>query len=350
MAFKIFNLDLHISVIQDIKHILNHLFGPIVQVTNWSISGHNWVFKAPTPCVEIINQATWRNIDAAMISEFQTKYDDFLSTFDAFIVTHTPVFCAIYEKYNKPVILVNTCRYEQPYCWNGNIAEWSRLNNILYRMHARGQLIAVSNNRADRDYLRIGTGVESIHIPSLCLYTGATYNPTRSTFVCHGARAFFPPHPLLESQPASGYTWSDLYSYKGIVHVPYEMSTMSLFEQYSAGVPLWLPSRAFYETCIRTGAMRFGSVYTLKCPPDFNDALHDLSFWLDRADYYDAANFKYIRFYDSADDLLRQLETFNETPAEKRARAEWIAQRKNAVYKAWLDVFSGCDALARIWR
>jgi hypothetical protein len=350
MVFKIFNLDLHISVIQDVKNILNHLFGPCVQVTNWSISGHNWVFNAPTPAVEIIDQRNWRIIDAAMISAFQTKYDEYLRTFDAFIVTHTPVFCAIYEKYNKPVILVNSCRYEQPYCWNGNMDGWRWLNDVLHRMYARGQLVAISNNRADRDYLRIGTGIESIHIPSLCLYTRATYNPTRPTFICHGARDFFPPHKLLEAQLPSGYSWSDLYSYRGIVHIPYEMSTMSLFEQYSAGVPLWLPSRAFYETCIRDGRMTCRSAYARKSLPELDAVLSDLGFWLDRADFYDAENFKYVRFYSSAADLLRQLETFDESDDERRTRCDWIAARKSAVYNSWHEVFSRCDALAKIWR
>lgn len=346
MTFRIFNLDLHISVIQDVKHIFNHLFGPAVEITNWSISGHNWVFGAGTPVVEIINQASWHSISPEMIAAFQERYDAFLRGFDAFIVTHTPVFAAIYEKYDKPVLVVNSCRYEQPFCWTGNIGGWEWLNATLRRMAARGQLVAVSNNRADRDYLLAGTGVESIHIPSLCLYTGATYAPRRPTFVCHGDRAFFPPHPLLEAKPAAGYTWSELYSYKGIVHIPYEMSTMSLFEQYSAGVPLWLPSRRFYEDSIRAGRMPFGSIYARAGPSQLSGPLNDPSFWLDRADYYDSQNFKHIHYYDSAEDLLRQLEAFEDTGAAERHA--WLAARRGAVLGVWSAVLAG-SGFAKIW-
>ncbi len=343
---RLFNLDLHISVIQDVKHVLNHLYGPTVEVTNWSISGHNWVFGSPTPAVEVVNAETWKMMTPATVSEFQTRYDDFLSTFDGFIVTHSPVFCMLYEKYNKPILLVNSCRYEMPFCWTANLSHWEWLNVGLRRMAERGQLVAVSNNKGDRDYLMAGTGVQSVHIPSLCLYTKAVYTPSKPTFVCFGDRAFFPPSPLLLAKPSHGFSWQDLYSHKGIVHMPYEGSTMSLFEQYSAGVPLWLPSRRFYTDCIRKGTMRlqildyqsFGSVYGLVCPPGLKDIRHSLDFWLDRADYYDADNFRGIRFYDSTEDLITQLSVFHETEEERKARLDWLAVRRDAVWTKWAGV------------
>ena len=47
-----------------------------------------------------------------------------------------------------------------------------------------------------------------------------------------------------KSEPQS---WHTLYHRKAIVHFPYEISTMSIFEQYSAGVVLLFPSRRFFE-------------------------------------------------------------------------------------------------------
>lgn len=70
---KLFNLDLHISVIEDIRSITQRIFGPAIEITNWSISGHNWVFQKPTAQVDIINAATWKNINLALIQEFQTR-------------------------------------------------------------------------------------------------------------------------------------------------------------------------------------------------------------------------------------------------------------------------------------
>lgn len=343
---RLFNLDLHISVIADVKAIVEDLYGPSVEIVNWSISGHNWVFGAGTPEVDVVNQRTWMNIGPEMVAAFQTRYDSFLSQFDGFIVTHTPVFCMLYEKYGKPILLVNSCRYEQPYSWTGRTDLWKWLDSGLHRLQSSGLLVAVSNNKADREYLLRGAGVESILLPSLCLYTGVSHVPRRNEAVVFGRREFFPPCASLVAKPER-YDWADLYSYKAIVHIPYEMSTMSLFEQYSAGVPLFLPSRAFYRTCIANGSMPFGSVYSRNLPSAVLDAVvpaaaraaHDRAcpdFWLDRADFYDAENFKYVYFYDSPEDLVAKIQVFEDP--DRAARMEWIHARKDRVREAWREL------------
>ena len=48
------------------------------------------------------------------------RYAAELDKYDGFIVTHTPVFARLFEHLNKPVILVNSCRYDQPFCYNAN--------------------------------------------------------------------------------------------------------------------------------------------------------------------------------------------------------------------------------------
>ena len=345
---KLFNLDVHISVIQDIKYIFNDIYGKNIDITNWSISGHSWVFNMNTSRVDVINGYTWRFMGPDMIMKFNNVYRDFLKQFDGFIVTHTPVFCLLYEEYRKPIFLINSCRYEQPYschyeqppCRKSDLEKWAWLNNGLQRLHANGQLIAVSNNKADQEYLRRGTGLYSTLIPSLCLYTGVTYTPTRPEFVVYGDRSFFPPCDILIEKPASGYTWRELYSYRGVVHIPYEMSTMILFEQYTAGVPLFLPSRDYYRECIMNKTMTFGSIYAKNGPDTLTEALTSIDFWLSRADYYDDDNFKFIRFYTSPANLIQQLLAFSITPEEQAERALWLGLRKETVYKSWKSLCS----------
>ena len=252
-------------------------------------------------------------------------------------MTHTPAFALLYEPYDKPVLVVNSCRYEQPFGFTRDRAGWEWLNAGLQRMSAKGQLALVSNNKADAEYLVRGTGLRSTVIPSLCLYTCASHTPVHSSIVEYGDRGFFPPCARLVERPASGYSWSTLYSYAAIVHVPYEMSTMSLFEQYSAGVPLFLPSRAFYSTCIRDGSLRLGSIYgaAADAPPALAEALTSADFWLSRADYYDTDNFRGVYFYESREDLVRQVSTFEESATVKAERLAWIASRAERVLDAW---------------
>jgi hypothetical protein len=94
----------------------------------------------------------------------------FLSTFDGFIVTHNPSFVLLYESFNKPIIVVNTCRYEQPYRREQRPAGWKTLNGKLKELYDSGRITVVSNNRADQDYLEMGTGIKSTYIPS-CVST-----------------------------------------------------------------------------------------------------------------------------------------------------------------------------------
>ena len=336
---KFFNLDLHISVIADVKHILKELYGDKIEIINWSISGHNWVFNQPSPQVDIINANTWRGIDIDMINKFHQRYDSFLETFDGFIVTHTPVFVLLYEKYGKPIIMVNSCRYEQPFCWNGDINMWNYLNIALKRMHDNKQLIAISNNIPDSQYLLAGTGVKSTHIPSLCLYTNATHNQIINKCVVYGDRNLFPAHDKLVPRPHSGYKWQDLYSYKAIVHVPYEMSTMSIFEQISAGIPLSFPTKRFYLSCIAAGKMQLGSRYARSVVPiQLKDFYETLDKWIDGADYYSRDHefeIKFAYYYDSFKDLINLIEKFKESEDTRKLRRKWLLERKARVHELW---------------
>ena len=115
---RLFNMDLHISVIADIKDILSRV-APTIEIVDWTLSGHSWVFEKKTATVEHVNQQTWQQLTPTMIAKFQAHYDEFLSGFDGFIVAHPNVFALLFEKYNKPVIIVNTCRYDMPMCMTG---------------------------------------------------------------------------------------------------------------------------------------------------------------------------------------------------------------------------------------
>lgn len=342
---KLFNLDLHISVIQDVKNILNCIYGDQIEIVNWSISGHNWVFQQDTPKVEVVNQWSWRSINAQMIQQFQNYYKDFFSSFDGFIVTHTPVFALLYEIFDKPIFVVNSCRYEQPFSWTNDIEMWRFLNEKLKNMWDKKQLIAISNNRSDALYLKLGTGIISEYIPSLCAYTNYIYNPTCDKAVVYGDRHLFPHSEKLVERPKAGYSWKELYSYKAIVHVPYEMSTMSIFEQITAGIPLFFPTRRFYIECIQNGKMVLNTRYGKnKIISEVYDFYKSLDLWLDNADYYvndeTPKTLKYLYYYDSFEDLVKQIESFEESDEIRIKRNEWLQERKSLIFESWRTIIN----------
>jgi hypothetical protein len=328
MVKRLFNLDLHISVIKDMQDVCKRVYGDAVDITNWSMSGHNWVFGNPTAETKWVTPRTWEKLNMTMIEQFQKEYDDFLSTFDGFVVTHTPVFAMLYEKYNKPILVVNTCRFDQPFCWSKDKDMNARFIESLTRMVNRGQVKVVSNNMADRDYLYNRTSIQSDIIPSLCLYTNIRHNPTNSDFVVYGNIQHFPRVSNLKPRPSSGYTWADLYQHKGFIHTPYEISTMSIFEQYWAGVPLFFPTKRFYKACIMNGSMYLQSNYRRWGHPYSEE---ELDWWLDRADFYNSMSF--LEYYDSFEEAVRKIQGWEDTNREERMK--WLDQKIQDTLQTW---------------
>jgi len=295
-------MDLHISVIADFKSLF-----PEFDITDYCMSGHHWVFDKKKEEPEHINSSTWINIDDKMIKEFQNKYDSFLETFDGFICGHPNGFIPIFEKYNKPIIMINSCRYDLPFCWSKNYEMLEAYKSCLRRLQEKGLLIAVSNNKADQYYIELGSGIKTQHIPSLCSYTGIKYNSSRETFLCYSGD--FPKHNLITNKSELGerYNWSEISLFKGIIHFPYEISTMSMFEHYSAGMPLFFPTKKLMLEC---GKIQSVSAYWGELLPSNLSFFENDEKWLDLADFYLVFKSPNVYYYDSFDHLIKLLEDF----------------------------------------
>jgi hypothetical protein len=364
---RLFNLDLHISVIADVKQVLVELYGARADIVNWNISPQGWIPGNAPLNVSIINARTWKKLDRKMVANFTEEHGAFLSQFDGFIVTHTPAFALLFEKFRKPIIMVNSCRYEQPFSFHESlcVGKWVALGASLAAMAARGQLIAISNNRADQDYLRIGTGVESALIPSLCLYTNIAYQAASAA----NTHVVYSPCPYariggnvmnLVDFVGRGYKLEDLYKCRSITHFPYDCSTMSIFEQYSACIPLFFPAKEYlkrligcqdYHFCPRyttIGNLSRGPAMRLNRSRElFPDVLASalanevwIDFWINRADYYDEAEMPHLIYFSSPEELAekRNITDFNAVSAAMRAHN---ATRKTAAHAKWRAVLDG---------
>ena len=322
---KFFNLDLHISVIADVRNILEELGH---EVTNWTLSGHSWVFGKPRDPVDVVNEQTWELLDQDMCDRFYERYKDYLNQFDGFIVTHTPSFALLYEKFNKPIIIVNSTRYENPFTLYPS--KWERLNEYLKEGVKKRKIFIISNNKADQAYLKHYTGIDSKYIPSLCLYTNAQYSGNKQGFISHAIgkisdRLFNQlqnKNSLQNKNCQPPYTWQNLYDFQTIVHFPYQISTMSLFEQYSANVPLFFPSKDFLKELHALypneilSQLSFFSVRNAplpSLPKDLNN-INDpnvLNHWIELADYYNTEDFPFIQYFNSVEDLEFKLQNTN---------------------------------------
>lgn len=370
-ALKFFNLDLHIAVIADIAQIFcaqGHV------VDSWSISSLAQVMGRSPAKVDIVNAKTWRNIDQDMCNAFYERYCDELSGYDAFIVTHTPCFSMLYERWNKPVIVVASTRYEQPF--SGDRNKWEAFNAFLLRGIDAGKIVAVANNKYDAAYAQLFTGRPWQVIASLCDYTNAPYRPSRPEFL-YSSR-YVPRHlpgPVVEkarrfalsrwerflrrsrlSRSAGLYRWEDIAQYRGLVHVPYNASVMSIFEQYASGIPLIFPSQAFlaqlYSQHADGGVMSelsFNRVYGLgpgsllpfgDSDPNAYDDTATMMHWAELSDFYDPENLAHIEYFDSFDTLEEVLIRLDlEAISANMVRHQ--ALRRERAHADWSSVLGG---------
>lgn len=295
-------MDLHISVIADFKSA-----NPDIEVVDWCLSAHAWVMKRQQDYPKVINPRTWMNLNEQMITEFQKEYDTFLSSFDGFIVGFCSAFAMIYEKYNKPIIMMNAVRYDIPFCKTRDMDMLMKWKECLDRLNRHSLLTIVSNNKADQLYMKLGCGLESIYIPSLCLYTNTRYNPTKPTFLCYNGQ--FPDHPLLTQKKdlPHPHQWSDITSFRGVVNFPYEVSIMSCFEHFTAGCPLFFPSKTYWKS--NPNIQSLSAYWGSQLPVEFH-SLSRPQDWIELADMYDIFQSPNTYYFDSNEHLFELLENF----------------------------------------
>lgn len=320
---RFFCMDLHISVIADFKTAC-----PDVEVVDWCLSGHAWVMNRKQDYPKVINPNTWMNLNEKMILDFQKEYDTFLSSFDGFITGHVMAFAMIYEKYNKPILAINSCRYDMPFCWSRNHKMIKTLNNCIRRLTDKKLLNILPNNHADKLYTYMGTGIQSLRvIPSICLYTKIHYKPTKPHFLCYSKQTI--QHPLIVNRNDIGkHDWKTLGEFRGIIHFPYEVSTMSMFEHYFAGLPLFFPSKQYFKTHLSIQSM---SAYWGEDIPHYFRELHDKNTWIDLSDIYTTFTGPNIYFFESIEHLFVLLESFEYTLVDMTPKHEHIKAMWNEV-------------------
>lgn len=293
-----------------------------------------------------------------MCDRFYERYKEELASYDAFIVTHTPVFALLYEKWGKPVIVVNSARYEHSHIRDPAKLEW--LNEGLRRGVKEKRIHLISNNKGDQANLKYFTGLSSEHIPSLCLYTNGQYTGKNSGFFCKWSlahvlqEALNNPELIQNRKLQNGYQWQELYDLQGIIHVPYQISTMSLFEQYSANVPLFFPSKPFLRTLHREyprhvlEQLSFFTIFGLTPPatPGNPNNVNDpavVDAWIDAADFYDTEAMPHIQYFDSFVHLEQLLTTIDLHKISQKMQAHNVGRKKQVIDR-WNTLLSQLNA------
>jgi hypothetical protein len=352
----VFNLDLHISVIQDIRQAINQQG---LKLVSWSISDSNRVFRKlfwkPDP-VAFINAQTWTNFDAHKIEQFKGRYGKFLEKASGFVSTYPPTFSRIYEGYGRPTLTVIATRYEWPHRLFSE--EWLRLNHFIRETQGSQNSLWVANNLGDVDYLKFYTDVTPDYAPSLCDYTKTKWDGEFERFIINARSKSL---SLEISNLTSGgwteyssvfdkgYKWSDLSTGSVFFVVPYNVSQMLLFELATMGAPVIVPSkslmrelRASYSGVLSELSfheMLRGDTRDL-AQNNPNNYLSDnyLEWWMDRADFYNADLMPNVMTIDSLEEL-RDISGIKARYKGTRYEST-IAKRNEALEKQRFDLMS----------
>lgn len=350
----LFNLDLHISVMRDIQQELK---SNKLKSVRWSISGSNRfsrsIYKISDP-VDVINSQTWSQLDEELILTFEYRYRKFLSKFDGFVVTHTPALSQLYRNFSKPVLVINSTRYEAPYTSDAD--KWKDLDNYLINEVEKKRMLLVSNNAGDSDYLKYRTGIESEVVPSFCDYTKFTWMPGGSQKVIVSRSPEL--DDFIEKETGGewlairkvmgiNYNWKQYRHIKEVLYVPHNISTMSLFELATAGVPVSVPSKEMLTVLMKqyTGVLSELSYFQLRQLSvdglDRNDPNNFLSYdfynwWLARADFYKTDLMPNVRVVSSFEELSHrqptsEIQSFDYLSMIEARNSEIFKKRKKLI-------------------
>ena len=326
----VFNLDLHVAVIADVRTQLERRN---LSLVDWTLSGHSWVANRSRDPVAIVNEHTWFSFGPRKARWFRRAYGSYLRSFRGFVATYPPSFALLYEDLQRPTLAIAATRYEWPFTHYA--PNWDWLDARFRAAAADGWLTLVANNRADADYLDAYAGLRPIHIPSACTYPGLTYTGRREPVaVCTRdelARKIAAElrHDAIPLRAGLGarYSQADLYDCRALVFIPYNVSIMALFEHYTACAPIYVPDRPFLKTLMAKypadvlSSLSFCQVTgrpAARRPDglDLNDVSDErvVDWYLDRADFYDRDWMPHIRLFESWEHLDQLLA--DDDPAE----------------------------------
>lgn len=318
----VFNLDCHVSVIADIQVGLAGLSD--VKLVSWSLSKHNFVFRSffvdPDP-VYAIDSENWSDLTEDRIQSFLGRYGRFLQSFDGFIVTYPIGFIRLFASLGKPILAVSAIRYEHPF--GSNAEQWQRLDAEIRDLSDSGKLLLVANNRGDAEYAGYFLGRQLDVVPSVCDYIALNRSSSPDVRIVQSrskdlerntAAALGAPWISASEYFGKRYSWDLLAHVDVVFYIPYNTSTMTLFELATLGIPTLIPTGAMLDKLARDWD---GVVSELSFREQLDPLVHPkekgfagadqrhpdfVHWWLERADFMNADLMPNVRLVEELSD------------------------------------------------
>lgn len=348
-----FNIDLHISIIADMKKIFSDLGHGVFDL---SLSEHTWVFNRKKDSVPMLDNGRWMHLKPEQFSNefYEYRNSEVIKNTDAFIVTYPPTFSLLYKKFDKPIIINNPIRYEWPFSFRKE--DWSYFNDFLRDGVDNGQIILVANNLFDKYYMEHFIEREVQHIPSICDYHDAYYEDNNSNFIYYSRdriNEFKNENISFKDDLFNNHTHKDLVKFRGIIHIPYQISYMSIFEQYTSNIPLFFPSQELLLDLYKTKKYNvlkevswnnyFNQLnksfidYTQKYDPNNYIDIESVKHWIQFSDFYDENWMPHLTYFSTLDEMNTIVDTVDVNEISQKMKS-FNEIRKKKIYDMWSNL------------
>lgn len=357
--------DYHVTPMMDIRSLLSSIG---VKVIDNSLSYYCGKVGTCARNLKIINSDNGMRLSPELIDQFYRFYKDdpTMKSVTAFICTLPVAMCEAFVPFNKSMVIIATIRYEQA---RPEPDKWNALNRLLVNVSQHRTSVLAANNLYDAKYIEYFTGLKPLILPNYCAYLTDSYKPTRKQFLVspiHSSELYdilfaefdniilkrklnLVIFPLREMYPQ--YLYSDLASHRGIIHIPYQVSMVSLTEQYRMNIPLFFPSLDLltkWHVKYQVVRQRTWNGYMMrqssksgipglfsKVPDPNNDMDEDaVHYWLNFADFY---QWPHVIYFDSVDDLVDKMMTVDLDEISRRMR-QFNDQVRHSIKATWSKV------------
>jgi hypothetical protein len=407
-TLTLLSTDFHTGPIRDLKSIAKRHPDLKLRIRDLSLSQacHHVGTCANADTLKVLRQGEPKHslyfdratrmafFDAYRQEQLRTPREGLLGDVDAVICSHPSGGCELYMPFNTSVLIWATTRFEQ-----GRELDAVRMAGLVRNVRAIASLpwnVVAANNPYDVAYINYYTGITPLLLPSLCAYPEEVYTwngvleegnmtlgQAKGVVVtaaeAHRSRLVlvFGYRPGLQQQslkdfiqPANSlseavgspfrfenineayerrYEYSELAAHPAVLHLPYQVSVMSFYEQYQMGLPIFAPSldllTQWHLEYIMVsergwGMRRQGGSIVPRHPQARSDLIHDpyddmtaaaVRAWLSFGDYF---LFPHVILFDSWEDLADMLVAVD-FRAVSAAMLRYAAKHEQELVEKW---------------
>lgn len=361
---RFYGLDHHHAVLWDMKQTLRPLGVTVDFVwlcdgrppVNEAIPGQDGPFHSS---LDLYRPPVNVPLDPVFREKIQTTYD-------AVITSHSLVTAYRLREIQLPQFHINSTRFGND--WVTDAKRHPVLVEAIQEMLRKKKLQVLHNNQGDSLYFHqfftADPSSECI-LPSLCdsVLRHRFHPPTSTKFLIWDTRQVlfqddkspfmkdlyraccakdsnaFHSQAILLAEHQTFLPEGYLDAYTAVIHIPYNVSTMSIFQQVAANIPVWVPSKRLLQElwtnpkeCNELSWTVFSEGSEVSA--SFLDQARNpeaVKCWIETADFYDNRISDCIFTFDSIEELVNRIFTVDYQTAMTKNQEAFLKRQENVI-------------------